>query len=885
MRPLKCESLETRCMLAGDVVISEFMAKNDTTIKDAFGDFSDWFEIHNDSGDEVDLFGWSVTDDPLELTKWTFDTSVTLPAGSRLIVWASDRDLVTDEGEIHTNFKLKSDGEYLGLVNPGAAIVSQYGGLNSDYPSLLTDVSFGLDSNGRKRHYLNPTPGLPNDDDSGGVVADTKFTVDRGFFFEAFSVTISSQTNGATLVYTLDGSVPSATNGTQIPGGVDGPSVTVDIDSTSTLRAMAYLDGWTSTNVDTQTYLFPEQIVRQTSEGLPDTWGHAGADYEMDPEVVDSPRYRDEIVDSLRAIPTVSLVTNIDDFFDRRLGIYPRGQNSPRVVSMEMLFPETGDDLQVEASVEIAGGSSTNRWKSDKLSMQLKFKAEFGDSKLRYPLFGPLATDSFDTLILDARLNQAWHYGGGSSPTSQRRRAQFTRDQFVADLQRELGGHAPHGQWIHLYLNGIYWGMYNLHERPDEHFAQDYLGGEKADYDVIKHNTDVVHGSYARYQQLLDATSQNLRLQERYDAVRDMLDIDEFISYMLVNYYVGNTDWAHHNWYATYNDEGGDGKWRYHSWDAEHVLKDLNDDPTGRSDQRGPTRIHHQLMRNSTYRLKFMDAVQATLLNDGLFTPASISDRYQQSLDRVREAIVADSARWGDNQRSRPYTRDVEWEREANRLLDDYFPQRAERLVDMLRDRRFFHRYDAPAFGQHGGNVNAGIEVEISTSGGTIFYTTDGSDPRTSDTAVPYSGPVPLDQTTTIRTRALRDSSEWSAVTMATFLVDKEGDFSGNGVLDAEDLDLLMAAISTQGNDTSFDLDGDGEVGDRDIDYWLVELADTRRGDSDLDGDVDFTDFLVLSGNFGSEDRTWQDGNFNDDGNVDFADFLLLSLHFGWQRP
>ena len=161
--------------------------------------------------------------------------------------------------------------------------------------------------------------------------------------------------------------------------------------------------------------------------------------------------------------------------------------------------------------------------------MQLKFMRELGDAKLQYPLFGDDATDEFDTLILDARLNQAWHYGGNSSPVSQRDRAQYTRDQFVASLQNQLGGRAPSGQWVHVYLNGIYWGIYNLHERPDEHFAAAYFGGDDNDYDVIKHKNNVVNGSYENYQSLLDAVNADTRRDRQYEAIQDILDLDQFI--------------------------------------------------------------------------------------------------------------------------------------------------------------------------------------------------------------------------------------------------------------------------------------------------------------------------------------------------------------------
>ena len=87
-------------------------------------------------------------------------------------------------------------------------------------------------------------------------------------------------------------------------------------------------------------------------------------------------------------------------------------------------------------------------------------------------------------MILDAGYNYSWFH---QNPV-QHSVARYVTDQVVSDLQNLAGGQAPHGKYVHLYLNGMYWGLYNLHERPDESFADAYYGGDKDDYDVIKHN-------------------------------------------------------------------------------------------------------------------------------------------------------------------------------------------------------------------------------------------------------------------------------------------------------------------------------------------------------------------------------------------------------------
>jgi len=121
--------------------ISEFMAVNESTLADADGDFSDWIEIHNPDGSPVSLGGYSLTDDSLNLTKWTFP-AVTLNAGASIVVFASSKDRLNPATELHTNFKLSSSGEYLALVEPGGlVVVSQY---SPSYPQQFADESFGF---------------------------------------------------------------------------------------------------------------------------------------------------------------------------------------------------------------------------------------------------------------------------------------------------------------------------------------------------------------------------------------------------------------------------------------------------------------------------------------------------------------------------------------------------------------------------------------------------------------------------------------------------------------------------------------------------------------------------------------------------------------------
>ena len=674
-------------------------------------------------------------------------------------------------------------------------------------------------------YITTPTPGAPNGSNSEvytGFVEDTSFSVDRGFYDEPFQVEITTATEGADIYYTTDGTIPEPENGTKYTGPVT-------INGTTNLRARAFKEDHLPTNTDTQTYLFPDQIFTQTGDGIESVrWGHAGPDWEMDPDVLNHP---DPIsrpqVDDLLSIPTLSLTVNWDEFFGTPQGIYINGESVEIGTSVELIQPDGSDGFQHDGSVQVVGGSSTGRWKSDKLSMRLKFNREFGAGDLEFPVFGDDAAQSFDTLVVDAHLNNVWHYGGGCC--EQNLRAQYLRDQYTTELQRELGGTATHDYHVFVYLNGVFWGMHRLHERPDDNFAAAYLGGDNDDYEVIKHRQNtVVHGTGEHYRELHRLAAEDLSVQENYDAVAEKLDIDDFMAYMLTNFYVGNTDWAHQNWYASFNKVDPNGKWRFHSWDAEHVLKSLTDNATTKNDAGGPTRIHQQLAKNSEYRLRFADLVHRQLFNDGVLTPDRAPEIYLSLQEPIDRALRIESARWGDNRRTQPFTYGTEYLTELTYRLNEYFPQRTDVLLNQLRSSRvgLYPDLDAAEFNQHGGVISSDLDLTLSAPEGTVYYTTDGNDPRVfggelSPTAVEYAGALKVTENVTIKARVLKDG-EWSALTEASFLV------ASDQTLRITELNYNPHQANQVPGATEADADKD--------DFEFIELMNTGSSPIDLNG-------------------------------------------------
>jgi len=762
------------------LVINELMASNSSTIQDQQGQYDDWIEIYNFGSSAINIGGMYLTDDLSTPTKWRIPennpSATTIPAHGYLLIWA-DND--TADSGLHANFKLDAGGEEIGLYDSSATGIDGSTLIDSiTFGKQTSDFSYGRfpDAADNWRIFPTATAGTENTGGYLGEVAPLKFSHKRGFYEAPFSLIIATETEGATIFYTIDGSSP-------YDFVRDGPKGTlynrvIPITTTTCLRAVAVKSGFKSTNIVTHTYIFLDDVIRQATDpdtnaqvvppGYPAIWpggsnsGATSGDYQMDPVVVSA--YSSTIKDDMKSIPTVSLVMDKDDWFGSS-GIYinESQDGSERVVSMEFIDPNNGDEFLINCAISMqggvsGGGTSLNRWKSYKLSMRPRFKDKTDDgtptggpAKLNYKVFCNSPTESFDTLVLDARLGNVWNYGGGVTDTGNRPWisgrpiyqpdvAQYTRDQFVADIQNALGGYGQHGRHVHLYLNGLYWGLYNLHERPDHRFAAATFGGDADDYDCIKHDSgQIINGTNATFNQMLSIAESGLESNERYQLIQQYLDVDNFIDYLIPNYFVGNYDWGHKNWYATRNAVDPNGRWRFHHWDGEHMLENLYENVTGRDNAGGPTRLHNRLMQNAEYRLLFADHVHRHFFNDGALTPEGATALYQIRLNDVDRAVVGESARWGDNQINRfaniRYMRDPHWLLERDWLLDTYFPNRTNIVLDQFKARGWYPRVDAPVFHvngsyQHGGRISKDDMFSMSTTTGKIYYTLDGSDPR-----------------------------------------------------------------------------------------------------------------------------------------------------------
>lgn len=139
--------------------------------------------------------------------------------------------------------------------------------------------------------------------------------------------------------------------------------------------------------------------------------------------------------------------------------------------------------------------------------------------------------------------------------------------------------------------------------------------------------------------------------------------------------------------------------------------------------------------------------------------------------------------------------------------------------------------------------------------------------------------------TISIPNRITADTSEFYTtgtiqITSVLAKPNMAGDFNGDSMLDASDIDMLAARVRVESPDLFFDVDVDGKISLGDFRVWISDLKNTLLGDADLDGQVAFEDFLVLQANFGHAGGYAQ-GDFDLDGRIAFADFLMLSANYG----
>ncbi len=657
------------------------------------------------------------------------------------------------------------------------------------------------------RYFPRPTPGAPNDPGVAGFVDEVRFEPGRGLFSAPVDVRVWTDTAGATLVYTTNGTVPSPTNGVVVPG----PGTVLSLSRTTVLRAAAFLDGFAPGAVATRTYLFPASVAaQQRPKSVGTTWpGGAPTDFTVDARVVDGALPGYEFTNALTSLPTLSIVLPEPEIFGPG-GIYANsgnhGDDWERSASIEWIQPDGATGFAVDAGLRIHGNISRDKGFTPKHGFNLVFRDEHGPSRLDFPIFPGSPARGFKRLVLRAGSTDTWPCVEWDQLVDgvkrwYRKDASYIRDQWVRDAQIAMGQPSSHGTFAQLYLNGIYWGLYNVCERPDDDFAALHLGGQDADYDVLADFAEVHAGDSAAFGQLMSLAGAGLSGAANYqrlmgnnaDGTRNpgypvLLDVTNLVDYMLLSIFIGSDDWPNHNWWAARRRDAESTGFKFFVWDQEISINSLVKRHSSwgpiyaEADVAGtPTYVYARCRANAEFRQLFADRVQKHLFGDGALGLQADLARWTARSAEVDRAVVAESARWGDHQRpTQPFRREVEWLKNDRWMRETFFPSNQVVALKRFRDAKLFPLLDAPAPGLPGGLVAAGSMLTITNpnAAGTLYFTIDGTDPRrvggaVAASAAPYSAPVVVDHRMRLRAR-VKDGAMWSALVEAEYFVPQD---------------------------------------------------------------------------------------------------------------
>ena len=621
------------------VLITEVMAANTRTVADDRGRYADWIELHNPTDTPVSLAGYTLTDDPDAPAKWSLPAT-TLAPGAFLLVWASGADQVTPEGW-HTSFRLNRGGEYVGLFAPDGQVVDEV-----TFGEQEVDVSLG-----RLRTVFDqwvsfpiPTPGAANTTQhrlrAPADAPPVEVTPGSGRFAGPATVQLYTPVPGSLLYYTLDGADPT----------VDGHVYTAPLAVTETtvLRAVALDDGVPVSAVTTATYLMGE------STGL----------------------------------PVLSLVTDPVHLWDEATGIYvnpeERGRNWERPVTVAWLSSEGDVGFSVGAGLRIHGGWGRT---TAKQSFRLYFRGEYGPRELAYSLFGMEPGQTYDRLVLRAGSNDSWLGYEGE--------AVYVRDQLIRDLHEAMGQAAARGRWVALYLNGAYWGLYNLTERIDDTFLATHFGHDDWEL-ILSEGRDRV--AWEEFSDWL--TGVDLRAAAQYEQALQQLDIENFTSFIILNLWAGNVDWNFQNWYAARMRAGPDAQWRLFVWDAELTFGLRQQTDAIQEVPFGPVVISSamqsslaSLLASPQYQDYFTAQVKRHLA--GALATESVRDRLAVLSTELRPAIAAEAARWLPDRE--PAVMVAQWGAALQRIADslDASEQRLRQLSNPEQLRQLLPLFSA----------------------------------------------------------------------------------------------------------------------------------------------------------------------------------------------
>lgn len=786
------------------------------------GDLRDWVELHNDGPQPVSLENWSLTDNPRLPRRWTFPPGTSIPAGGYLLVICDSSTAALPGAQyLRAGFDLAADDGHLSLRQPDGKVASEISGYTrqSAFHTWGRNPAGGADSYGYLRHG---TPGRANRGPFFPKRARTPdFEPSGGFYTGSQTVTIASETGGATVRYTTDGSDPDESS-TLYTGPITLHAT--GLDRGPCLRAKAWKSGAIPSEIKTATYLIDQDARLCTAPVLAITGDPQRALFKPFGVMAIGGGAWDQ--NGLWA------PSGIADYNNALAGELDTpllsGRPWERPVSVEWRYADGRSGFNEIAGLRISGsGHSRPRyvfsgvqqapWSftdfREKPSFNIFFRNEYGKPEVSQQLFPPgYPVERFARLRVRAGKNDV------ADP--------FVKDEFMRRLCIAMGRPGARGVFNSLYVNGTFRGIYNTTERLREPFMRQHFNST-ASWDVRQVN-EIADGdgtAFDAFLALLDASGEDPASQEKYEAAAAQLEVPAFIDYILANVWGATGDWPHSNYVAS-RERSPTGVWRWFAWDAEGSFGgfgkhrgynvftgDLLANPSAPG--REICRTWDRLSKNAGFRLQVADRIHLHFCNGGALTDSRLT--------ALKDSVTAEylplfqylfPGRKPDESWFTTWVHPSALDRRDALFHSAVFDDPDTPSVNDPRE--FGYQFSQagvwpaadghgpwqaplpPKLNQHGGDIPAGWQLTLlhtepfaspaadepyqtaadqHPAARSIYYTLDGSDPRRPDgtpgsTAAVWTQPVALTAASAVRVQArIRDTAtgEWSPLTAALF--------------------------------------------------------------------------------------------------------------------
>jgi hypothetical protein len=419
-------------------------------------------------------------------------------------------------------------------------------------------------------------------------------------------------------------------------------------------------------------------------------------DFEMIPSVCQSSTYGGEIMQAMRqAIPTLVLTSSIDDLYGDDGYYYGEdaaGEPIEKKVSLEVFYPASTTTSPQQQQQLYVGARAHSR-QLQKRSLRLNFRSDYGTSAWEtdllqnyFPLQGDGATNRLRRVVLRAGGNRNWARSFAPHITD------YILDQFVRSTQIEMSSYGSRGTFVHLYLNGVYEGMYNLVERPDDTLGEAYFGGSDDIWFYTNHDA-VGSKDDTRWRYLTEQLAwRDMTVSANYAELQEYLDVEAFADYMILMFYVGMTDWPYNNWFVISRNAGdslGATPAKFVVWDAELSMDFRKSN--GRQGSTIQTRflyktgyhydailnLWHAAKANPAFMQLFYDRVEFHTRPGGALSVEAAMSRWQTITAFVDSAVIGESCRWGDALKT------LKWQK--TRTRNDTFRPQVERIRKLLK--------------------------------------------------------------------------------------------------------------------------------------------------------------------------------------------------------